>query len=107
MRNLDNLIKLRYKLGIRQKDIASFLGYSKSAYSNIENCYRDIDIDTLIILSYILDANILFLLGITPYNKTLDKNDKKHIKKAYKLNEEKIKKLCSNKAYDIYIKLEK
>lgn len=107
MRNLDNLIKLRYKLGIRQKDIASFLGYSKSAYSNIENCYRDIDIDTLIILSYIFDTSILFLLGIIPHNKTLDKEDRKYIKTVYKLNEEKIKQLRSNKAYDIYIKLKK
>lgn len=89
MRNLDNLIKLRYKLGIRQKDIASFLGYSKSAYSNIENCYRDIDIDTLIILSYIFDTSILFLLGIIPHNKPLDKEDRKYIKKHINLMKKK------------------
>lgn len=98
---LNNLIKRRIILGIKQKDIAIFLGYSISSYSNIENGNRYINNDTLNILAYILDMDTLSILGIIPYYRKLDDISKYYIKLKYKLDDTKISNLYKKDVYDI------
>ena len=98
---LNNLIDRRIELGIKQKDIALFLGYNKSSYSNIENGNRCINNDTLNILAYILDMDTLSILGIIPFYRKLDDISKYYIKLKYKLDDAKISKLYNKNVYDI------
>lgn len=98
---LNNLIKRRIILGIKQKDIAIFLGYSISSYSNIENENRYININTLNILAYILNMDTLSILGIIPYYRKLDNTSRYYIKLKYKLDDTKISNLYNKEVYDI------
>ena len=98
---LNNLINRRIELGIKQKDIAIFLGYSISSYSNIENGNRYININTLNILAYILNMDTLSILGIIPYYRKLDNTSKYYIKLKYNLDDTKISKLYNKDVYDI------
>ena len=98
---LNNLIKRRIILGIKQKDIAIFLGYSISSYSNIENGNRCINTDTLSILAYILDMDTLSILDIIPYYRKLDNTSRYYIKLKYKLDDIKISNLYNKDVYDI------
>ncbi len=98
---LNNLIKRRIELGIKQKDIAIFLGYNKSSYSNIENGNRCINTDILSILAYILDMDMLSILDIIPYYRKLDNTSKYYIKLKYNLDDTKISKLYNKDVYDI------
>lgn len=93
---LNNLIKRRIEKNIKQKDLAKFIGYTSTSYSNIEKGNRNINIDLLYKLAYILDINPLSILEIIPEILPLDNHSKKYIKKKYDLKDEEIEKLSSN-----------
>lgn len=83
-----NVLKeLRYSNNLTQDDIAYFLDYSRSNYSNMErnNSY---DIDTYVKLSYFYNINLYFLLNITKEKIKLNNKIKKDIKAKYNINKD-------------------
>ena len=92
----DNLIKRRIELGITKEDIAKILGYSLSHYSNIEKGKR-----VLYILSYILNVDDMYIMGLIDKPIPLDINKRKYIKKYYNLDDKVIRKLYGKDVYDI------
>ena len=93
---LNNLIKRILELSIKQKDLANFIGYSSTYYSNIENGNKDISVDILIKLSYILNIHPLSILEIIPNILPLDDTSRFYIKKKYNFKDEEIKQLSNN-----------
>lgn len=97
----NNLIKRRIKLGIKRKDIAEILGYSLSHYSNIENGIKALHIRELYILSYILNVDNTYIIGLIDKPIPLNKYKRECIKKYYNLDDIAIKKLYGKDVYDI------
>ena len=98
---LKNVINRRIELKIKQKDLAKYLGYSHTAYSNIEKSSRNINSDIICKIAYILDISLLCVMDITNYIEKLDYKSKELIKTKYKLDDDSIKKLYSNDVYNI------
>lgn len=92
---LNNLVERRLQLNIKQKDLAKFIGYNSTSYSNIENGNRTMSIETLYKLSYILNIHPLSILEIIPHILPLDDTSKLYIKQRYNFNDEEIEKLSS------------
>ncbi len=59
---MNHLKELRMKHGYTQNDIATLLGISRSAYTNIENNKREPDFNTLSRLSNIFKVSADYLL---------------------------------------------
>lgn len=58
-----NLKKARLEKKVTQAEVASFLGITRAAYTNIENGNREADYKTLSKLSSYFDASIDYLIG--------------------------------------------
>ena len=97
----DNLIKRRIELGITREDIAKILGYSLSHYSNIEKGKRVLYIRELYILSYTLNVDDMYIMGLIDKPIPLDINKRNYIKKYYNLDDKVIHKLYGKDVYDI------
>lgn len=76
-----NIFKyLRLANNLTQNDLAKYLSCSKTNYSYIEKNGTSI-IDTYILISYLYDINIYYLLGYTKTITHLTKEVKDNIKK--------------------------
>lgn len=64
---------LREKSGLSQKEMASFVGRSQQGYSGIETGRREPNLEVLSKLPRILGESLDFMLGVTDYNKELEK----------------------------------
>lgn len=63
---MNNLRRLREEHEVLQKDVASFLGISRAAYSNYETGMRSPDVDMLRKLADFFSVSIDELLDYTP-----------------------------------------
>lgn len=61
----DRLKSMRKKLSLTQKEMANKLNIQRVTYSHYETGRSQPSIDTLIILSQILDCSIDYLVGIS------------------------------------------
>lgn len=61
------LQELRLQKGIRQKELAKYLGCSAGTISNYENGIHSPDLNTLIALSAFYGVSTDYLLGLTEY----------------------------------------
>lgn len=68
------LKELRLKKGVKQKDVADYLGIARVTYTNIENGKRETDFTTLRKLATYFDVSIDYLLGTTNEPVTSNKN---------------------------------
>ena len=76
-----NIFKyLRLANNLTQLELAKYLSCSKSNYSHIENKGTSI-IDTYILISYLYDINIYYLLEYTKTITHLTQEEKDNIKK--------------------------
>lgn len=82
---MDNLRLLRTEKGLKQKDIAEFLGVNRTTYVKYETGASEPDNATLIRLSDFFNVSIDFLLGKTDlrnyndYNPGINEKDEKDI----------------------------
>ena len=77
---------LRLANNLTQNDLAKYLSCSKTNYSYIEKNGTSI-IDTYILISYLYDINIYYLLGYTKTITHLTKEEKEIIKKHCHIND--------------------
>lgn len=70
---MQNLKELRKKKGVKQQEIADYLGITRAAYTNIENGKRETDFDTLNKLANYFDVSIDYLFGKTNDSTPLSK----------------------------------
>ena len=81
--------------------MARIQGYSLYHYSNIENGKKALHIRELYKLSYILDADDVYITVLIDEPISLNKYKRKCIKKHYNLDDNAIKKLYKKDVYDI------
>ncbi len=70
-----NFKKARLYTGLTQEEVSSFLGISRSAYTNIENERRKADYETLSKLSDLFGVSVDYLLGINDEKKPAVQKD--------------------------------
>lgn len=66
-----NIIELRMKQGLTQKDVAQRLGIPATTYQNYEKCLREAPYAILVELADLLDTSIDFLMGRTSESSSL------------------------------------
>ena len=72
-----NLVEIRRRAKIKQKDLAQWLGTKSASVSNWENQYNTMDIATLFRICELLKVDIYTLCGATPPG--LDPDDTKPV----------------------------
>lgn len=75
---MNRLKELRENKGLKQKDMASFLGKTPQAYSLYELGQRNIDNNSLSKLASFFDVTIEYLLGAEDYSSSIAKPGKTH-----------------------------
>ena len=85
-----NIFKyLRLANNLTQFELAKYLSCSKSNYSHIENNGTSI-IDTYILISYLYDINVYYLLEYTKTITHLTQEEKDNIIRLYNINEKEV-----------------
>jgi transcriptional regulator with XRE-family HTH domain len=75
MLNIDRLTERRLFKKFTHKDMASKLGITRQGYGNYESGKRDVDTETLVKISEILETNSAYLLGETDDPSPLEKRE--------------------------------
>ncbi|GIO36259.1 putative HTH-type transcriptional regulator YqaE [Paenibacillus antibioticophila] len=65
MLNIDRLATMRLKKKLTHQNMADKLGITRQGYGNYESGKRDVDTETLVKISEILETNSAYLLGET------------------------------------------
>jgi len=73
---MNRLKELREGKGLKQKDMASFLGKTPQAYSLYELGQRNIDNNSLSKLASFFDVTIEYLLGVEDYSSGMANSEK-------------------------------
>ncbi len=75
MLNGERLKNERVLQNLTQEDMANKLGITRQAYGNYETGKRDVDSQTLVKLSNILDVSVDYLLDLSTSKTQLNNND--------------------------------